>query len=107
MPTDKQTDLINSIDPQRLYSFAEAARLIPSPRGGKRTHIKTLHRWREDGQLKAVSRQAERLRYWYVYGAEILRLMGVCLPPPPQLDSPTERRRQHEADMKQLRAAGY
>lgn len=63
---------IPEIDPQAEYSFAEVARLVPSPRAGKRTQIKTLHRWKNAGLLKA----RRRGRFWFVTGLELLRLLG-------------------------------
>lgn len=37
-------------------SLSEAARRLPSPRAGKRTHISTLWRWVLSGKLPAVRR---------------------------------------------------
>jgi hypothetical protein len=36
-----QDDFVNGIDPTRLYSAAEVCVLVPSPRCGEKTHIKT------------------------------------------------------------------
>jgi hypothetical protein len=69
------------IDPERLYSFAEAARLLPSCAPGKTVHPDTLHGWRKDGLFSAHPRRVGRRRHWFVMGAELLRLMGFDAPP--------------------------
>lgn len=40
-----------AIDPntESLVSFAEATKLIPSRRGGRRCHVSTIHRWSQQG----------------------------------------------------------
>lgn len=64
-----------SIDPDRLYPFAEAARLIPSARGGH-VCLRTLHRWRVARLLDARCRRVRRRAYWFVPGFELLRLVA-------------------------------
>lgn len=68
-------DSIHLIEPGRLYSFSEAARLIPSPRG-EHTHRKTLHRFRLQGRIAGVPRHVNGLTYWFVYGSELLRFLA-------------------------------
>jgi len=93
------------IDPRRLYSFSEAARLIPSPRCGTHTAAKTLHHWRQEGLLQAECRQSRGKRYWFIRGAEILRLLGG----PREFvgATPAQRRRSKERALKDLRAKGF
>jgi hypothetical protein len=66
---------VEQLDLDRLYSFSEAARLIPSVRGGS-VSPKTLHRWRHEGRLLAVARPVRALVHWFVRGEEIARLAG-------------------------------
>lgn len=62
---------LSRIDPERLYSLREAARLIPSSHGGH-VCVKTLRRWRLLGLLRC-----RRLHVgWFVLGAEIERFLA-------------------------------
>ena len=63
------------IETDRLYSFSEAAKLIPSCRKGH-INLNTLHRWRLDGRFQAICRTSGRLRYWFLLGSEILKLIS-------------------------------
>jgi len=94
-----------AIDPLRLYAFAEAAQRIPSCRAGKKLATRTLHQWRKAGRLKAVARPSGGTTYWFVYGAEILRLLGGG--PDFHGPTPSQQRRQYEADMRWFRQRGF
>lgn len=59
----------------RLYAFAEAAALIPSPRGGH-VSAETLRRWRKEGRFAAVRRTVGGKRWWFVRGDELERLLA-------------------------------
>lgn len=77
-------------------SLSQAAKLLPSPRAGKRTHISTLWRWVLSGKLPAVKRG----RYYFVRVCDL-----------EQMSRPVEVRRfatsrGHERAMAELRAAG-
>lgn len=72
--------MASEIDPDRTYSLAEARQLIPSARGG-RVCMKTLHRWRIAGVLRCECRRVFRRGYYFVKGAEILRLLATEPPP--------------------------
>ncbi len=67
------------INPQGVYSFREAARLLPSCHPGKSLHQATLYRWRDAGLIKAHQSVG---RGWFVFGAEILRLLHADEMPP-------------------------
>ncbi len=54
-PPDGPLDLFGG----QVVTFAELARLIPCRRGGRPTHVGTLHRWRGRG-LKGVRLAATR-----------------------------------------------
>jgi len=58
--------------PEDLLSLPEAARLVPSPRAGRRCHRSTLKRWIFQGELPGYRRG----RYWYVSRAELLAYVG-------------------------------
>jgi hypothetical protein len=101
------TDNAAEIDPNKLYPFAEVARLLPSCRAGKRLSLKTLHRWRLAGTLACVERRAgNSQRYYFCWGSELLRLLGPR-PEPPPLRSPAEARRAHHEAVRQLEAMGF
>lgn len=51
---------------------ATAARMIPSPRPGKNTHISTVIRLIKAGRLKG----RQRGRWWFVRLADVLALIG-------------------------------
>jgi hypothetical protein len=95
---------MDGIEPNRLYSFAEAARLIPSPKAGKRTHLATMHRWRKNNRIAAQCRPSGGKRYWFILGSELIRLLGG----PREFNgtTPAQRRRAHEAAMQRLRKRG-
>lgn len=74
------------IDPARLYSFAEACRLIPSCQAGKHLAAWTLRQWRRAGKLNGVVERRSGARvYYFLPGHEIIRLSRVPgpLPAPP------------------------
>jgi hypothetical protein len=96
----------SDIDPERWYSFSEAARLIPSPRGGTVT-TDCLRRWQKKGRLQAASRPDTSGRsQWFVRGDELARLLEEIEPVPvptppaagaaPKLRTPTQQRREQE-----------
>lgn len=89
------------IEPHRLYSFAEAARLIPSSHAGKTVHIVTLRRWRAQGRFAAICRQAGKRRYWFLPGVVILALSR-AQDVEWQGRTPTERRSAVEAARKRF-----
>ena len=91
------------IDPDKLYSFAEAARLLPSCQAGKTLTVRTLHNWRRRGQLAAQARPSGRLLYWFVWGAELVRLIGGQ---PRVVRTPPELEREHKQNLKALRKMG-
>jgi hypothetical protein len=94
---------LDEIDPNKLYPFAEAARLLPSCHPGKHVHLQSLHRWRREGRLAAVHRPP----WWFVWGSELLRLMGAGERPKFTGRTPAQRKRAHEAAMEYLRQRGY
>ncbi len=49
-----------------LVPFAEACKMIPSHRPGKRLNLKTLHRWRLSRRIEAVCRISNGRRYWFL-----------------------------------------
>jgi hypothetical protein len=64
---------------EKLYSFGEAAKLIPSVRGGT-LHTKTLHAWRRQGLLTAYRRKLGNVESWFLPESEIIRLRGQAVP---------------------------
>jgi hypothetical protein len=64
------------IDPDRIYTLAQARDLIPSSYRNKRLSMETLHRWRLKGRFKATCRVEGGRRFWYVRGGELLKLIG-------------------------------
>jgi len=60
---------------EQLYSFSEAAKLIPSERGGT-VSVDTLHRWRKVGLLQAICRHGQKRDSWFLTHSEVLRLRG-------------------------------
>lgn len=96
------TDL-KEINPQGVYSFAEAVKLIPSCHEGKTLHLATLYRWRIAGRVKA-----HRLpgRGWAMFGSEILKLLHANECPEWVSRTPAQRRHASEAAMAELRRMG-
>ena len=90
------------VDPDKLYAFSEAAKLIPSSRGGH-VALKTLHDWRRAGLIRAEVRQLRTLKHWFVRGSEILRISGEGWKwEPVHLKEPiTRTRNQHERAQKE------
>ena len=88
--------------PTDLISLAEACKLIPSRKAGRRLHIKTLYRWALNGRVRAWKIQGS----WFVSKADMLAL-GVPNEPLPDVQSSAERRRSYEEAMESLRKAGY
>lgn len=64
------------IEPMRLYTFAEAARLVPSVYRGKHVTVATLHRWRRDGKVQAQERTSRGKRCYLILGSELLRAIA-------------------------------
>jgi excisionase family DNA binding protein len=78
--------------PADLIPMAEAARLLPSNRPGKRLHVATLYRWLFSGRLRGWKIG----RHYHVSRAEVLRMaepVEVAQPAPRQ-----QRRRQYGGD---------
>ncbi len=94
---------IRDINPHGVYSFAEAARLLPSGHPGKHVHVATLHRWRARGKIKAHRSPGAA---WYVFGAELLRLLSADQVPEWTGRTPAQRNRAYEAAMEDLRRMG-
>src|SRR4051812_25670109 len=97
------------IDEGRLYSFSDAAALIPSPHGGT-LDPETLHAMRRRGELAegavAARRHGSRT-YYFLAGAELARLLTGG-PPPAAPDLRAGRAQGgHEAAVESLRAAGW
>ena len=100
------THSITEIDPGRLYSFSEAARLIPSCRQGKNLSLRTLHRWRTAGRIEAVCRQSGGRRFWFAYGSALLAFLSADQAPEWHGRTPTERRRAIERATRTLERMG-
>ncbi len=66
----------SGIEPDRLYSFAEAARLVPSVYRGKHVTVTTLHRWRREGKLQAQEHTHKGKPCYLVRGNELLRAIA-------------------------------
>ncbi len=96
------TDL-SEINPQGVYSFAEAARLLPSCQPGKSVHLATLHRWRDQGKIKAHRSPG---RGWYILGTELLRLLHADQAPEFVGRTPTQRNRDIDAAFEELKRLG-
>lgn len=87
------------IDPERLYAFTEAKKLVPSRKGGH-VCLRTLHRWRVDGLIECHFVQHRFRRSWFVRGAELLRLMEFePAPPPPTVKPRSEYRAKRDFEM--------
>lgn len=59
--------------PTDLIPITEAAKLVPSPRPGRGTHVSTLYRWNDSGRLRYWRRAGCRWRF--VSRAEVLGLL--------------------------------
>lgn len=94
------------IDPRRLYSVREAAALLPSPRNAAGSHPQTVRRWIAQGWLRAEVRASGRRRFWFVWGAELLRFINATPPPVPELVSPAVRAREDAAVWAELGELG-
>ena len=73
----------NGIEPTRLYTFAEAAALLPSVYRGKHVSAKTLHRWRQSGKVQALERTQKGRRCYLIRGSELLAVLAArkdCTP---------------------------
>ncbi len=62
--------LQQSAPPDDLIGLAEAARLLPSIKPGRRVHLQSIYRWLERGRLKCWKRG----RHKFVSRAEILAM---------------------------------
>jgi hypothetical protein len=94
---------MNDIEPNRLYSFSEAARMIPSSRGGH-VSLSTLHSWHAAGVITGVARKVVKNRMWFVRGSELLRLLAGT--EPVAIESPAQRRKSDEWADRVLREHG-
>lgn len=97
---------MSDIDPRKLYSFAEAAEMIPS-QWGRHLSVTTLHRWRDAGIFKAVERIGPRgHKRFFIWGSELQKLIPV---PPAEVDfrSPAQSRAKERALEKEARRLGY
>lgn len=90
------------IEPDRLYSFGDAAALVPSSRRGKNVSPRTLHQWRKAGKFQAH----ERNGCWFVWGRELLKLLPGALGAPPPVVTAARRRRQHAESVAYLESLG-
>ncbi len=81
------------IDRSRLYAPVDAARLIPSPRGGT-ISVKTLWRWIAAGKVQTVAMPNRRGHY--IPGSEIARLLNVD--EWPKIEGPTRAEAQKESE---------
>jgi hypothetical protein len=73
----------NGIEATRLYTFAEAASLLPSVYRGKHVSIKTLHSWRQRGKVQALERSVKGKRCYLILGSELLKVLAArkdCTP---------------------------
>ena len=100
------TTEVRDIDPRRLYSFAEAATLMPSPHAGRTLSVFTLRRWARSGQLKAQKRRSGKQCYYFAWGCDLLEAMGAQEPPRYAGRSPAARQKAAEAAMQRLRDMG-
>jgi hypothetical protein len=97
------------IDATKLYPFAAACRLMPSPLGKKHLSIETLHRWVASGTMQAEFVERGSRRYWFVRGSELLRLMQTTkhtIPGAPAVRSESRRSAAIEAAAAHLRQMG-
>ncbi len=90
------------IEPAQLYSTVETLARIPSSHGGTIT-FDTLHRWRKAGTI-----EGRRIgRHWFYTGEAILKVLGKDkMELPSGFQSSAQRKREHEADLRKLRAMG-
>ena len=93
------------VKPDQLYSFAAAARFIPSAYGDTDSPItpQTLHNWREQGLFVAAYRVVGRKKHYLIRGSDILLLIGI----EPKASKPRQRGRARASDLEELRAAGF
>jgi hypothetical protein len=73
MAVDSSPHSLDDIEPDRLYSAVDFARLCPSPKGG---HMSTdgVNKMCERGTISARRIQSGDTRgYWVILGAEIIR----------------------------------
>lgn len=94
------------IDPDRLYPFAEACKLIPSSQGGT-INLRTLYRWKNRKVIKAECRKVVTRKFWFLRGSEIIRVLGLYHPE--VVDRPrtqSEEQRDYEQAMAYLRSVG-
>ena len=64
--------------PPDLIGLADACRLVPSCRAGKRLNVRTLYRWIAAGKVRGWKRNG----YWFVSRAEVLGLPRPAGPAP-------------------------
>lgn len=84
--------------PDDLIPLAEAARLLPSRKPGKRLNTSTLYRWLSSGRI-----QGYRIgSVWFVRRADVLAL-AVLSEVRPEVASQAERRRAIEEARKVFR----
>jgi hypothetical protein len=97
--------------------LAEACRLIPPARSGRRTHISTLVRWITHGapgpQGERIRLEALRLGDRWVTTRQAIQRFAERLTPPASDDqvsppprTPTARRRSHERAARTVESAG-
>lgn len=88
------------IDPEAVYSVAEAAALVPSPRGGN-TSLRTMRAWIRNGTVPFLERVSGKRRYLFIRGADLLALLAEreaprnAPAPKPKVRSPAQRRRSY------------
>jgi len=101
---------------EALISLADAARLIPPARSGRRTHISTIVRWITTGAAapdsQRVRLEAVRLGDRWFTSREALQRFADRLTPqihnpsPPTSSTPTSRRRASERAARELEQLG-
>ncbi len=88
--------VVSQIDPEKMYTFREAARLIPSHRRADGVLPSTLYGWHRSGLLRAVVRPRGSRNLYFLAGRELLRLIhGDCSPV--LLRTPSERQQAAQA----------
>jgi hypothetical protein len=105
-----EADMID-LKTERPIPLAEAARLVPAARNGKRCHESTLFRWITKG-IRGVKLEALRLGGRWVTSREALQRFAERLTPDleatprPVPRSPARRRRASERAAKELERIG-
>jgi len=98
------------VDPNRVYNLKDAAEYIPKCRSNDtKVRPQTLRRWLKEGLVDGLQRKAKVRTSWFIQGDQILRLLrhfGWTEKPFDRGPTPSQRRRDYEAAMAELRARG-